>query len=374
MSMRSRYSPLPIQSLKSKFLSVFGLLTMLAGWHACGAALGTMTANQTPSVPTQDVVLIPAQDAGGVTGRTVRVYIHYPEGRADAVKASTGLMLSLHNWGGSGFSGAPDPDMLAKRYDVVAIGVDYFQSGNEHANLPYDFGLYQAGDALRGLYYVFQSLTNRGIVFDHTRIYVTGGSGGGNVSLMANKLAPHTFACVIDISGMASLTDDIAFNLPGGSSLNARYSKVPIPPSFLSKSMQELRDLGNPTHLALAAKWKNSAKIVVIHGQDDDACLCVDKQRAVGAMQQAGLDVTPHYIGKQDIDGAIIMDSGHAIGNRTELLERFAGTYLAPSSSKLCRLQGPTDFERQTILEFPTSDGICRISYAKGWPEITLNK
>lgn len=347
---------------------------MVAGGYAWGAAVETMATNQLPSMPVLDEVLIPAQDVAGVTGRTVKVYIHYPEGRADALKASTGLMLSIHNWGGSGFSGAPDPDMLAKRYDVVAIGVDYFQSGDQHANLPYDFGLYQAGDALRGLYYVFQSLINRGIAFDHTRIYVTGGSGGGNVSLMANKLAPHTFACVIDISGMASLTDDIAFNLPGGSSLNARYSKDPSSPSFLSKGMQELRDPGNPMHLALAAKWKNSAKIVVIHGQDDNACLCADMQRVVGAMQQAGLDVTPHYIGKQDIDGTIIMDSGHAIGNRTELLERFAGAYLTPSSPMLCRLQGPTDFERQTILEFPTSNGICKVSYAKGWPEITFNK
>jgi hypothetical protein len=33
-------------------------------------------------------------------------------------------MLSLHNWGGTGFTGAPAPETLAKRYDVVAIGVD----------------------------------------------------------------------------------------------------------------------------------------------------------------------------------------------------------------------------------------------------------
>ncbi|MFH1477170.1 MAG: DUF2920 family protein [Verrucomicrobiota bacterium] len=333
-----------------------------------------MVTQQLPSMSIQDEVLIPAQDLAEVTGRTVKVYIRYPEGRTNAVQASTGLMLSLHNWGGTGFTGAPDPEILAKRYNVVAIGVDYFQSGNQHANLPYDFGCYQACDALRGLYYVIQSLTNRGIAFDHTRIYVTGGSGGGNVSLMANKLAPHTFACVIDLSGMASLTDDIAFNLPGGSSLNARYSRDPNSPSFLSKGMQALRDPGNPAHLALAVKWGNAAKIVVVHGKDDSSCLCTDKQRVVGAMQKAGLDVTPHYLGKQEIDGAIIRDSGHSIGNRTELVERFAGTYLTPSSPKLCRLQGPTDFERRSIMEFPTSDGICTVSYAKGWPEITFNK
>ena len=40
--------------------------------------------------------------------------------------------------------------------------------------------------------------------------------GGGNITLMVNKLAPRTFAAAIDMSGMARLTDDIAFNLPGG--------------------------------------------------------------------------------------------------------------------------------------------------------------
>ncbi|MDD5679235.1 MAG: prolyl oligopeptidase family serine peptidase [Kiritimatiellae bacterium] len=333
-----------------------------------------MAAKQLVSMPVLDEVTVPAQDVVGVTGRTVKVYIRYPEGRINAVKASTGLMLSLHNWGGLGFIGAPAPEILAQRYDVVAIGVDYFQSGDQHADIPYDSGCYQAGDALRGLYYVFQSLVSRGIAFDNTRIYVAGGSGGGNVSLMANKLAPHTFACVISLSGMASLSDDIAFNLRGAGFPNARYSRDPISPSFLSKGMQELRDPGNPAHLALAAKWRNSARIVVVHGRDDTSCLYADMQRVVGAMQKAGLDVSPHYIYKQAIDGALIKDSGHTIGDRTALLERFAGTYLAPSSSRLCRLRGPSDFERRSILEFPTSDGVCKVSYAKGLPEITFNK
>lgn len=61
-------------------------------------------------------------------------------------------MLSLHNWGGVGFVGAPDPAALVDAMDLVVIGVDYLQSGPDEAlqGLPYDFGYLQALDALRG--------------------------------------------------------------------------------------------------------------------------------------------------------------------------------------------------------------------------------
>ena len=70
--------------------------------------------------------------------------------------------------------------------------------------------------------------------FASGRIYATGGSGGGNVSLMANKLAPRTFACTIDLCGMKKLSDDIAYNLPGGSGLDARWSRDPKSSNYLS--------------------------------------------------------------------------------------------------------------------------------------------
>ena len=74
--------------------------------------------------------VIPAQEWPPQPGpRNIKVYIRYPHGNIEGVKSSTGLMLSLHNWGGTAFTGAPDPAALVTRYDVVAIGVDYLQSG-----------------------------------------------------------------------------------------------------------------------------------------------------------------------------------------------------------------------------------------------------
>src|SRR5204863_409622 len=133
-----------------------------------------------------------------------------PGGELRQVKPTTGLMLSLHNWGGRGFAGTADAKSLAERFNVVAVGVDYLQSGDNASNdipEPYDFGYLQALDALRALHFVFDGLQSRGIAFAKGRIFATGGSGGGNVTLMVNKLAPRTFACVIDLCGMARLTD-----------------------------------------------------------------------------------------------------------------------------------------------------------------------
>ena len=141
---------------------------------------------------------------------------------------------------------------------------------------------------------------------------------------MANKFAPNTFACIVDLSGMASLTDDFAYHLPGGSPANARYSHDRSSPAYLSPDMQEIRDLGNPGHLALQAKSENRCKIVVIHGEDDPICLASDKHRVVDAMRVARLDVEPHFITKAGVAGKLIKNSAHAIGERTGLLMQFA--------------------------------------------------
>lgn len=325
-----------------------------------------------PLLPEVDgVVEIPAQPAVKNEPRTVKVYVRYPRRQLSQVGAETGLMLSLHNWGGTAFVGAPQPEKLADPFNLVVVGVDYYQSGDLNKQQPYDFGYYQAMDALRGLYHVYQGLVARGMNFDRTRIYGAGGSGGGYTIQMARKFAPCTFACIVDHSGMASLTDDMAFNLPGGSRLNARYSQESGSPASLSKGMQEIRDLGNAEHLALNAKAGGTCKVVVIHGEDDTSCLVDDKKRVVNAMKASGMDVEPHYISKQDIDGKLVKESGHAIGDRTELLRFFAGKYLDPSSGEMRRLSGPVDFEQKTVREFPTSDGVVKVSYDKGFPEIS---
>ncbi len=334
---------------------------------------GLTAADEWPQLPLEDgAVSLPAQEWPQKPGaRQIRVLIHYPDGKLEAVNAQTGLMLTLHNWGGEDCVGTADPQMLANRLNVVAICVNYLQSGRQ-ASIedpePYDFGYLQSLDALRALWFVGDRLQKAERLYDDGRLYCTGGSGGGNVTQMAAKLAPRTFACVIDMCGMKKLSDDIAFNLPGGSKLNARWSRQPESPYFLSADEQEIRFVAHPEHLATRQRLGSRTKIVVVHGVDDHTCPIEDARELVANMQAASVDVEPHFITADDLDGAVFTSTGHSLGNRTEIVSLVAGQYLTPGDAQLLRREGKSDFERREEVRYTTATGAFVISYAAGFP------
>ncbi|MBI5686598.1 MAG: DUF2920 family protein [Verrucomicrobia bacterium] len=339
-------------------------LTVLLLPLSAGAAPALPDGAGTVSIPAQEWPLKPGP-------RQITVHIRYPggESKIESVRPTTGLMLSLHNWGGTNFVGTADPAVLAQRFDVVAIGVDYLQSGKQASILdpePYDFGWLQALDALRALHFVFDGLKQRGIKFDSTRIFTTGGSGGGNVSLMANKLAPRTFTAVIDMCGMKKLSDDVAFNLPGGSKLNARYVRDSAHPFHLTPDAQELRFLGNPAHLATMKRLGCAAKIFTVHGVEDFTCTDADEFAA--NMKASGLDFTYVRVTKDMLDGKVFTSAGHALGNRTLIVGHVAGKYLDRRSPDALHRRGPTDFERKEDIRYATTNGAWIVSYDKGYP------
>jgi len=337
----------------------------LASW--CIAA----NAAAWPALPDADGdVTIPAQTSPYFPPpRHVKAYVFYPGGSVRNVKPTTGLMLSVHNWGGTKCRGTADPAYLVEQYDVVVIGVDYLQSGKYDKSIPYDFGYLQALDALRALWFVFDGLERRGTPFARNRIFSTGGSGGGNVTLMVNKLAPRTFACIIDCSGMARLTDDIAFGLEGGSRLNAGYHRDPAHKYRLTKDAQALRFVGHPKHLATMKALGNTCKVVVSHGADDHVCPIEDAREMVKNMRTAGFDVEAHFIAKADIDGKVIRNTGHAVGDRTLIVEKFAGKYLRPDSPAALLRRGKCDFElRDERVRYAGPNGAYVISYKNGYP------
>jgi dienelactone hydrolase len=325
-----------------------------------------------PELPKLDAaVTLPAQEWPQRPGpRFIKVLVHYPEGTLDSVNAETGLMLTLHNWGGTDCVGTADPVQLARRLNVVALCVNYLQSGKQDSiekPEPYDFGYLQALDALRALYFAFDGLKQKGVPFAGGRIYATGGSGGGNVTPMANKLAPRTFACIVDMCGMAKLSDDIAFNLPGGSSLNARWSRDPQSPNYLSPDEQQLRFVGNLDHLLTMRRLGNRTQVVVVHGVDDATCPFADAQEMVDSLMDAGIGVEPRFIRKKDLDGTIFTSSGHPLGNRTQIVFQVGNPYLSPT--KPVTRTGPSDFERRDeAVRYRTTNGEFVISYKQGFP------
>ena len=76
--------------------------------------------------------------------RKLAVHLVYSRNRLASVKATTGVMLSLHNWGGTVWENTPNPNLLAEKYDLLVIGVTYYQSGDKDTDPePYDFGYIQ---------------------------------------------------------------------------------------------------------------------------------------------------------------------------------------------------------------------------------------
>ena len=325
-----------------------------------------------PALPMTDgAVVIPAQEWPRADGpRSVKVYVRYPGDGLDSVDESTGLFLNLHNWGGTDTTGAIDPKAVVNRYNVVSISLDYLQSGpGKEDDPPYDFGYLQALDALRALYFVWHGLDAMKKPFARGRIYCTGGSGGGNVTLMANKLAPRTFACAVDCCGMAKLADDIAYGIPGRTTLNAGYSRDKDSPFHLTPDAQGLRFVGHPEHVKVMKQLGNTCRMLVVHGVDDASCPFEDAREMVVNMQHAGLKVEPHFIREADLDGKVFTSTGHPLGDRTLRVFKFGDRYLRADSPYLAVRQGPTDFQRRdTAVRYRTTSGTWVISYENGYP------
>lgn len=294
--------------------------------------------------------------------RTVKFHIEEP---STGITPNTGLMLVLHNWGG--VYDAPEylrwSRTFADRFNVIALSVNYLQSGRESwsTEKPYDHGYLQALDCLRALHAVWSELHTAGVPFNEHRFYSMGGSGGGNVTQMVLKLAPHTFACGVDICGMPGLIDTIAFGEAG--SLNAGYSRNPASPTFLSADMQQLRDFGDPAHCRLLQEANPGLKIVIVHGVDDESCPVLPKIDQYRHMLAAGLDVDGHFLTAFDVDGVAVTTTGHPVGDREQVVIKYAAVYLCEAGTLAKATGGPSDFARGGRFHYPTAAGAYEIDF-----------
>lgn len=350
-----------------------GGLVLLRLDDATGAAQTTpTTGGKTVLTSEQEVI---AQEWPFQPGeRKVKFHVEEPPA---GINANTGFMLVLHNWGG--VYDAPEyikwSKTFAARYNVVAISVNYLQSGpgGWSADKPYDHGYLQAMDCLRALYAVWKQLKDKGVTVNEKRVYSMGGSGGGNVTQMVMKLAPHTFACGVDICGMPGLLDSIAFGTGEGTSLNAGYSKDPASPSYLSADMREIRDFGNYEHCKLLHAANPNVKIVIVHGLKDASCPVTPKIGQFAQMVRAGLDVDGRFLNEIDVDGTAVTTTGHAVGDREQVVVKYADEYLKENGKFARATAGPSDFTRGGTFEYPTSNGKYVISFA-GPPTIEFVK
>ena len=298
--------------------------------------------------------------------RMVKMWVDEP---VAGIGEGTGLMLCLHNWGG-----IYDQPIykswcrtFAERYNVVTVSVNYLQSGDEgktdsraHA---YDFGYLQAMDCIGALFHVRNQLIDQGLVFDEHRVYSMGGSGGGNVTEMVCKLAPHTFACGVDICGMPGLIEAMAFGTGEGTHINAGYSRDPESQYFLTEDMRRIRDFGDSEHCALLAEANPGLKVVIVHGVDDASCPAVPKMEQFARMTAAGMDVDGRFLTEVDVDGYAVKTTGHPVGARDRVVMKYADDYMLPEARLPKLTEQENDFQRGGVFEYPGDDGTFAISF-----------
>jgi len=310
--------------------------------------------------------------------RRVKMWVELPQ---KGVGPNTGLMLVLHNWGGV-YDRANYVEWcrtFAERYNVTAVSVNYLQSGDpglrarEATSLPYDCGYLQAMDSIGALYHVRRQLLGNGVEFNEHRVYAMGGSGGGNVTQMAMKLAPRTFACGVDICGMPGLTDGLAYGTGEyGSNLGAGYSRDPESPAYMTADMQEIRDFGHLEHCRLLHEANPDLKIVTVHGVDDQSCPVVPKIGQYQRMVQAGLDVDGHFLTPFDVDGEAVTCTTHPVGRRDRVVMKYADVYMKEDGEFAKATTGPSDFSRGGQFEYPTTSGRYVIDFS-AYPQIRFD-
>jgi len=320
-----------------------------------------MTLSEHYDVPAQEWPFAPGE-------RTVPVYVREP---AVGISPQTGLTIVLHGWGGDYVSESMIRwiDYFPDAFDVVVASVQYLQSGQDclpaGLSVPYDHGYLQAIDAIRATGFMLERLRDAGAESDERRTFIMGGSGGGNITQMAAKFAPHTYAVAVDCCGMPGLIDAIAYGTgEWGTTLNAAYSRDPESPCFLAPHAQRIRDFGDLEHCRLLAQANPDLKIVILHGIRDTVCPVAPKIAQFANMVEAGLDVDGHFLTEADVDGEAVTAPDHSIGAMELATEKYAGAYLRPDGPFTRRRNGPTDFELGVPLEYSVAGGRYVIDYS----------
>ena len=210
---------------------------------------------------------------------------------------------------------------LAGLPEVMAYG-EIVPGGGEYQN----FGVLQAMDHLA----VLGDLLARGPAFDRQRIIAFGSSHGGYIAHLMAKLAPSTFAAVIDNSAYAQppihylgagrgaeYTCSVGGTLQlhcrtlSGWSFDERGA-----PNFYGRDNDVLRDAAHPPHLEAmrAAAQGDPTQYLMVISAEDHISPPEAKRRQAAALRQAGFDARLELIGPDQIDGVVFKAPVHGLG------------------------------------------------------------
>ncbi|HJN18078.1 MAG TPA: prolyl oligopeptidase family serine peptidase [Armatimonadota bacterium] len=261
--------------------------------------------------------------------------LHFPDHPDD----DTGLMLLLHGWGGDYHQYDAYAEDWRNRYNCVMVQVQY--RGSKDASTPYDFGKYQAIDVLRCMHRVRQQCK-----INDERIFGWGGSGGGNVILQCGKMAPNTFALIVEHAGITHPTN--------AADMEAGWDRPNRAGGWQGTALGGTKEY--PEHEKLVRDPVHHAdlfntKVYVFHPDLDTTVGVQHGIQMAYALKAAGKDAVLE----------LIEGGNHSSGGALDPNERSRKTsteFYAGEDILTRRKSGPTDFDRREPVRLPVNDGM----------------
>jgi len=265
----------------------------------------------------------------------IGINLHFP----DQPNENTGLMVMLHGWGGDYHQYDSYCADWRNRFNCIMLQANY--RGSFHASQPYDFGKYQAIDVLRSMHWV---LTNCPV--NRRRIIGWGGSGGGNVILQCGKMAPHTFALIIECAGITHPTS--------AADMKAGWDRPDRPGGWQGTALGGTKEYSEPERLIRdpihhAALF--NTKVYVFHPDLDTTVGIQHGIEMAYALRQAGKDVVFEIIEGGDHGFAGALDPREH--DRKTCTETYAADDILSRGT-----DGATDFDRKQPVILPVNDGL----------------
>jgi hypothetical protein len=246
----------------------------------------------------------------------------------------------------------------------------------------WDFGYGQALDVLRALHWLVEQLRLSYGIERPPPIDVVSQSAGSQVAIMALKLAPRTFASVLDIGGYfivggsEPLLVELLSNQFGHSDHAAHASfiypgmpkmalvrRVPVPfADGLTRRESTLADEVSirvvTDHAAWITRTQLSGRFLSIGGAADLRMTNEGRDTFLGHLRKAGVDAELEVIGKDRVDGSIFSATEHEITRAPERVYRQYAAKLRKTS-----VTSVSDLGSDSVYEFPTATGSWSMSF-----------
>jgi acetyl esterase/lipase len=265
----------------------------------------------------------------------IGINLHFP----DEADGDTGLMVMLHGWGGDYHQYDSYCEDWRNRFNCVMLQVNY--RGSSDASHPYDFGKYQAIDALRAVHRV-----REGCRINDRRIIGWGGSGGGNVILQCAKMAPNTFALIIEHAGITHPTS--------AAEMQAGWDRPDRAGGWQGTALGGTKEYPAPERLIRDPLYHASligTKVYIFHPDLDTTVGIQHGIQMAYALRAAGKDVVFEIVegGNHSFAGAL---------DPHERSRKVCTEFYCTEDIMARRNPGPTDFERREPVILPVGDGL----------------